>query len=300
MKNKLLLSILFLNFISLNSHAQNKNVVIADEDDKSSLPYATIKVLNKNKGYYSDINGVVIIPEYNSDSLLIEYSGYFSCKLIIKKNVDTIFLKRKVTEMPNVVVLNLKNKHEFGIFNYKKSFIVSFPRSMEYAIKLDLSEIKGDYKVKELFLPMGYNNKVSNDCNCKLHLYRSDENGFPVEDVLNKPVILRKEYFLNNNFNIDISDQNLFLSEKILFIGIECILSPLDSISQIAAKNNFKQPHTNSPVFLYSNGKNQFFDTNYNHTFFRLLEGKYYTWTGSKNSIFPPSFSAGLVILSNQ
>jgi len=299
MKYKIL-TVFSFSLISLVSFSQAKNVVIADASDRSPLPYATIKVVNKNRGYYADKNGVVNILNAQPDSLLIEYVAHVSCNVVIKDIADSIFLKRKEYELLPVEIKTLNTQHELGSFKRKTFYSLFFSESSEYALKIDLSGIKDNYKVKQFFLPLDINKRTFNDCVVKLHLYKEADNGTPGEDILNKPLILGKDDLPGNNFYIDVSAQNLVLSEKYLFVGIECIIGKELNDSTLTGNKAFNQQSRNSPVSLYIAKEKQFFDGSYGHTFMRHLNSPSYQWQPEADSKNPMNISAGLVILSSQ
>ena len=275
----------------LPSFSQSRHIVIADEEDKTTLPYATIKVMNKSKGYYADSNGVLCLPKNNADTLFVEYSGYLSSIFIVDTKRDTIFLKRKSYALPEVVVRQLRHPSEIGLFKFSNKSVLCFTTSMEYATKIDLSGFIGYYKVQKIYLPAELFYKKFNNVVCKLHLYKADKNGFPDEDILVEPIILKRNYFFDKDFYTDISDQNIITAEKMLFIGVECFFE--DSLQVENSKVNYNS----SPIRLYMKEEKQTTATEYNNSFYRIFDSKNYNWKGNGNSRFPGKFSAGLVIL---
>ncbi len=291
------LCILFIVFTN-NVLAQDKTFVIVDGSDGFPLSFVTVKILNQNRGFHADSNGLVKLPINLIDTILIEHSGYFSLKAKVDLKKDTFFLNRKIYQLTPIIIGKFKNERQVGNLKFKRSFSVNISNAKEYALKIDLSTIKevSIYKVRKIYLPIEFDGIESNSAYCKIHLYKANEKGEPAEDLLTKPVIIDKNYKWENGFYVDISEQNLILSEEILFLGIECIIDPQDYSQN---KKTSIKGGKDYQIKLFCTGKNQFFDTSFNHTFLRLLDSKHYVWSGSKNSIYPPSFSAGLVIITH-
>ncbi len=302
MKYIIIKTLIFLVFCNVNSFLQYKKIVIADSHDRSSLAYATVKVLNANRGYFADKNGALKMPDFEKDSLMIEYSGYVTGIFLIENISDTIFLKRKEFELLPVEIKDTRVKKKAGSFKYKKLAHYFFGASAEYALKIDLSEIKHIYRVQQLYIPLNINKKTFKDCIVKLHLYKEGEAGFPGEDVLTKPVFITSDSFISNDFYIDISKQKITLSEKYLFIGIECIMDKITALydANLSEGKAFTQEVKLSPISLYISKDKHFFSGGYGHKFTRFLSSSSYSWSGNTYSTDPINFAAGLVVLCKE
>lgn len=298
---KVIVFVILHSFCSLNCLSQNKSIVIADFTDKQALPYATIKILNAIRGYYSDKNGIVKISTLEKDTLLIEYAGYVSNVIALDSISDTVFIQRKEYELSPVEIKSSKVKRAVGNFKYRKMTDFFFGDSREYAIKIDLSGIEGSYKVKQIFMPLKINKKTFKDCVVKLHLYKESGDGGPGEDVLTKPVFLTQDS-LENDFFIDVAWQNIIVSEKYLFIGIECIIDKITPLynPDLSERRAFIQRNRLSPISFYFSKSDEFFDGGYGHTFTRLLNSLSYKWNRNTYSKDPINFPAGLIILSSK
>jgi hypothetical protein len=293
---------IFLVFCFTKSFSQYKKIVIADRNNGYSLAYATVKILNTTRGYYADKNGIIKMPAFEKDSFLVEYTGYISRTFIINLTTDTVFLSRKEYELLGVEVKNIRVKKEVGSFKYRKMSSIFFGASTEYASKINLSEIKGSYRVQQLYIPLDINKKTFKDCIVKLHLYIEGENGSPGEDILTKPVFITSDSFIHNDYLIDISDQKIILSEKYLYLGIECIMDKITALynPNYSERKAFNQHAKLSPISLYFSKEKQFFSGGYGHKFTRFLNSRSYKWDGNTYSSDPINFAAGLVILCNQ
>ena len=291
----------FLYFPSLI--AQVRMIVIADSTSKLPLPYATVKIINRNSGYFADRNAALNILALENDSLLLTYVGYETLVLPLRQIIDTVFLKRKTYDLSEVVIRAYSEEHNAGIFKYKKSWTIFFDESSEYALRIDLSGINGTYLIKKIFLPIEFNNNTFENSICKVHIYRVGNNGKPGEELLTKSVIIDKKYSSKKDFYIDISDQKLVASDKVLFVGVECIMDKIVAQykSNLSEKRDFNQRAKVSPVSLFISKETVYFDDSYDHKFFRNLKSKNYNWHGgtylNKDAL---NFAAGLVVLTGK
>jgi hypothetical protein len=300
---KIIGSITITLLFSINTvKAQMRSMVVADSADKLALPYATVKVINKNYGCYSDVNGLVTIQADENDSLLITYTGYRNALVTLKKNDDTIFLAKKIYDEPEVTLISLVKETKAGFFKYRSFFTFFFGESSELAMGIDLSGIERSYRINKIYLPLDINRKTFQNSVCKIHLYKQDAHGRPGEELLRKPVLVDKTFGTKNDFYIDISDQDIVCSEKILFIGIECAMDKItDTYKQgLSERKDFNQKARTSPISLFFAKDTAYFNGSYDHQFFRTLTEKSYQWSGGHDALNKKAMNiaAGLVLLT--
>ena len=297
MIKKLILTGFILYSTITHSFGQIRTIiVIADEKDKMPLPYATIKVLHKPIGYISDSMGVVKVNMYDQDTLLLEYSGYQTAKVVVKRSADTIFLTPKVNELPEVTVRSYTTEKKYGTFPYKKRISLRISTSSEFAKTIRVPDGNSGYRVKAIFLPHGFNKNTP--ATCKLHLYKADAQGAPGEDILKEPVFITKKPS-KNDYYFDLTEQNLMLTDTLLFIGIECIIEnsiTFDSLQRITDEKLRHKISENAPLKLFYKDTEAALSTSYNVAFFRFFNSQYYQWIPSGNQVYPGNFSGGLVI----
>jgi|GEM_PF-6166625 len=282
--------------------AQVKNMIVADAANKSVLPYATVKVINKNYGCYSDSNGVASIQADENDSLLVTYTGYEDALIKLQKNDDTIFLTRKIYNEPEVTLVSLVKETKAGFFKYRSFFTYFFGESSELATGIDLSGIEHSYRIDKIYLPLEINRKTFQNSVCKIHLYKQGNDGKPGEELLRKPVLLDRTFGAKNDFYIDVSDQHIVCSEKVLFVGIECVMDKIAATYEqgISERKDFNQKARTSPISLYIAKEALYFNDSYDHRFFRTLTDKRFQWAGGNNAlnIKAMNIAAGLVLLT--
>ena len=108
----------FLILLSFSTNVNSQKALqgfIADSSTKHHLPFSTIHILHSSSGFLSDINGKYNFHLENikaGDKIEISYLGYTSKTLLLSdlKNIDTIFLTRKTTELKEIVISSNINK----------------------------------------------------------------------------------------------------------------------------------------------------------------------------------------------
>lgn len=218
MKNWTFISILAL-FFSLGVFGQQKlSLNVCDALSRKGIPYATVKVLNKPEGAYANENGMFQIKANPSDSLLISCVGYNPLRLLIG-SVDTIFLQPNIIALDEVKVSATKRKEKsVGYYNKKKIGSLRSVIQIENAIKLTVTPENISYRIKKVKIKCG-NRKDSNLM--RLHIYSIGKDGLPDKELLPKDIIINNSIKMNDE--IDLSNFNLVLSERVLYVGVEWI-----------------------------------------------------------------------------
>lgn len=218
MKNRTVLSMLALLFSMCVYGQENLRLNVCDALTLKGIPYATVKVLNKPVGVYANEEGSFLIKAFQSDSLLVSCVGYKPKRLIISKT-DSIFLQPIVVALDEVKVNAKKRKEKsFGYYHTKKNMRSGSQIQIEHAIKLIVPQEYISYRIKKVKIKCG-NRKDSNPV--RLHIYSIGKDGMPDKELLPKDIIVNNSVKMNNE--IDISDLNLVLSDRELFVGIEWI-----------------------------------------------------------------------------
>ena len=107
--------------VSSQIFCQEYKFVLLDSLSKKPLAFAHIFTGNNNEGLTSNATGEVILKQgYKEEAITITHLGYHTKTL--KKEVynDTIFLKQKNTNLPEVIVQN-KKVQTLGYTNLKKT-----------------------------------------------------------------------------------------------------------------------------------------------------------------------------------
>ncbi len=88
---------------------QNVEAILMDAQTKETIPYASIHIVNQKKGTFTDRQGFFQLQNISpKDSVVISFIGYHP--LVLKPNThfnkDTLFLKRKVEKLQEVLILS--------------------------------------------------------------------------------------------------------------------------------------------------------------------------------------------------
>jgi hypothetical protein len=229
MRGLFLLSISVFLFIC--GYSQTK-LLIVDGLTKEPLPYTTIQSISKKEGYITDENGFILLNLSPTDTIHISYVGYKSINYVVGKIInDKIELfKETGSTLPDVMVKKYKpieKPFRLGFQNLKTSYRLKggLIRSnkdlgMELTTLVELPNENEKYKILKVILPT---NKVEKNDPIRLHIYSINDNGEPFEELLINDVIINKGFNLFGNIEVDISNQNIILNSKGVFVGIQKI-----------------------------------------------------------------------------
>ena len=227
MRGLFLLSISVFLFIC--GYSQTK-LLIVDGLTKEPLPYTTIQSISKKEGYITDENGFILLNLSPTDTIHISYVGYKSINYVVGKIInDKIELfKETGSTLPDVMVKKYKpieKPFRLGFQNLKTSYRLKggLIRSnkdlgMELTTLVELPNENEKYKILKVILPT---NKVEKNDPIRLHIYSINDNGEPFEELLINDVIINKGFNLFGNIEVDISNQNIILNSRGVFVGIQ-------------------------------------------------------------------------------
>lgn len=101
---------LFLFFAAQNIYAQNKvTKTVVSFSEKTPLPFVSITLVNNPvKGTLTNEDGLFVLHvSYSWDTLEISHIGYEKIKIPVSFNKDTLYLKKSLTELEEVVVTDI-------------------------------------------------------------------------------------------------------------------------------------------------------------------------------------------------
>jgi len=223
----IIFSILFFNSV----YSQSKFLVI-DGVTKTPLPYSTLRLVNKKEIYITNENGIIQFNLSKPDTILITYVGYKSLNYIIDNDIiDTIQLFTTGSTLPDFIskkLIPIGKPIRIGLHKYKKNmrfngFGYHHPPNFlgtEIATYIELPNENDKYKLLKIILPT---NKIEKNDPLRLHIYSTNEDGEPYEDLMNEDVIMDQGFNLIGNIEFDVSNQNIFLNGKGVFAGIQWI-----------------------------------------------------------------------------
>lgn len=222
-----ILSLLLLQF----GYSQTK-VVIVDGITKDPLPYTTIQSISKKEGFITDENGFILLKLSQSDTIHISYVGYKPINYVVGKitNDKIELFKETGSTLPDVIVKKytpIEKPFKVGFQNYKVSFKLKGGLNrnkkflgQEISTLVEFPNENEKFKLLKVILPT--NRIVKNDP-LRLHIYSINDNGEPFEELLIDDIILDKGFNLFGNIEVDISNQNIILNSKGVFVGIQWI-----------------------------------------------------------------------------
>jgi hypothetical protein len=220
---KLSITILILIiFQTLTGFPQNSHqLFVSDSISHKGIPYATIKVLNKPDGTYADSLGRFEVKTSAKDSLLVTCVGYQS-KIVFLQG-DTIFLDPVAIDLGEVKIKNSKSKeYTFGLADSKRDEVLYLCGyvNLENSVMIKIPDSFTYYRIKGVRFNTKHENGISL---VRLHIYSQGKDGKPDKEMLPEDIIINKH--IKSNGQIDLSRFNLVVNNRVLYVGIEDILS---------------------------------------------------------------------------
>jgi hypothetical protein len=282
------LTILFLLLFQLG-YSQSK-LKIVDGITKEPLPFTTIQSLSKKEGFFTDENGFILLNLSQTDTIHISYVGYKSINIVVGKitNERIELFKETGSTLPDVIVKKytpIEKPISIGLYNYKEGFRLEGGNNRNFSgteitTLVEFPNEKETYKILKVILPT---NKIEKNDPLRLHIYSLGDNGEPFEELLVDDIVLDKGFNLFGNIVIDLSNQNIILNSKGVFVGVQWI-----GVTKEGIKN------TTGVYFTEDYEKYVTFNTN-----LRLVSKKWgQMWKKglTRDGKFQPNLKVGLVV----
>ena len=250
LKNSLLFIFLLLTGLAGQSQSFIKASLL-DQATNQPIPFATIKVLHRPFGAFTNDKGNFEVEAFPNDTLLISSIGFVSKK--VTGFTDTIFLQSVLKELPRVIVTQKRfiSTHIFGI--KAKADFQWGPSGYgeEFAQKINLNLTDNEYcQVKKVTLSV---KRFSAETPVLLHIYSVDTlTGLPLDELLSKQYFISKEHFRKERITIDISSEKLYVNDSTIFVSFEWL--GYGNVDGITPKSSTKLNMTNevSQILTYS------------------------------------------------
>jgi hypothetical protein len=233
-----------------------------DQESKQPIPFATIKVLHKPFGTFTNDKGKFDVEALPSDTLLITSVGFATKKVVVFSS-DTFFLTPIFKELKQVIV---SGKHLISTLTLGIEAKTSFqwgPSGFgeEFAQKINLNLNNNEYcKLKKVTLSV---KRFSAEELVLLHIYSIDTlTGLPLNELLTKKYFITKDNFRKSKITVDVSLENIYVDESSIFVSFEWLGY---------GKNNITRPKS-STIINMTNDLNQCF------TYSRTLAYSSYDW----------------------
>lgn len=236
---KIFLSIILFTYCQFASSQEIKRVIV-DSKTKEPIPYATIKVLHKNKGKIANSNGEFKLDFQVDDSVFISSVGYLDTILIGKNIGKLIFLISKPSVLDNIVVRNPKivnrfilgNGAEFinkkTICNFKESTNIKLAKCLiwtggggaEFAEPMLLPDTNKIYRLSKAYIPIKYTSSCWQPI--FIQVYEADSlNEMPGSLIFRKHLSLEPKNYKKGKIILDLQNENIFFNkQKKFFISI--------------------------------------------------------------------------------
>lgn len=241
--------------IAVNLYAQQR-ITFIDSSNHQPIPAVLVHSYSTGQSRLSDSNGQVDIINQYEDSFYIQRLGYQKIWISILGSVDTIYLVPISKPLREVKVISRQPvTKQFGEFRYKRTHQFLYHTTSEFFRKIPIENQGKTYKLRQVMIPMGFRREYRDSCFCQLHVYRSLSGGLEqLEDILTKPIVIRDDN-IPKKFLFDLSDQDLFLSDSLLIVGLDCYLNVPFETRQKRAKFINDQKHAKamnlSPIYFY-------------------------------------------------
>ena len=213
-------TILLLLLFSVSLSAQIKGV-IKDSLSGKPISYVNIWVENENIATTSEEDGSFSIHTAANKKLIFSALGYEK-KTIKASESAAVFLNSKAFDLDEVVISNSIGTKQIVIGQTENTIAQAFDNGPRMDVKF--FPYQPSYKttkyIKKVTL---YTDSRIDDATIKLHFFSVDDNGFPGEELLKKDLIVTVKNGTKNN-KIDLSDYNLVMPKKGLFVGFEKLM----------------------------------------------------------------------------
>lgn len=216
MKTSFLLFI-FLPFLTV---AQVRGVV-KDSLTGQPIAYASIWVENENVATTSEEDGTFSIVVTKDKNLIFSALGYEKKTLKVAQ-VGQVLLFSKAFALDEVVISNSIGTKQNVIGLTENTVAQAFDNGPRIDVKFFpyQAEYKKTPYLKRVTV---YTDSRIEDATVKLHFYKVDANGYPGDELLQKPLIVTVKNGTKIN-KIDMSDFGLVMPKNGLFVGFEKLM----------------------------------------------------------------------------
>ncbi|MDR3287795.1 MAG: hypothetical protein LBT27_10190 [Prevotellaceae bacterium] len=232
--------LIVINLLFINSFAQADNkIVVVDSITHNAIEYASIIFTNVIGGTYSNNKGFILIPQ-NVEQIELSGIGYYSKKVALNKNIDTIFLLPQVYEISEAKVMPAKKRKsvELGYIKQNSTYHMIYKSGDEVAVHIPLTDSEDTYKlIKYIIMKSGTNIKYTTNINqrtlniedinnylsiFKINFYRATENK-EIGELINTEDIVFTSDVLRNKTKLDVNKYNIYMPDNGIFVAVEFV-----------------------------------------------------------------------------
>jgi len=218
---------IFLFFCYNNIQGQQKRVIV-DSESKNPVSYATVKVLQTNRGKIASVSGEFNLHVYPHDSVLVSSVNYNDTVILGSQIKDIIILKAKPNILNPITVKTKKVIDKFFIGNgvafIDKTIKCNYTPGLdkdclpwgagggaEFVEPMELPNSLKSYRLTKLYLPL-------KKYNCFqpmfLNIYENDAlTGKPGNLIFRKPLSLNPEEYKKGKVIIDLRKDDIYFKD---------------------------------------------------------------------------------------
>jgi len=213
-------------FLSLVHLATTQPVarLLRDFSTRQPVPYATIKILNTEKGDMADDQGAFTLAIAQEDSVMISCIGYEPLRLRGKDLAPILFLHQKSRIMPTVRIGGKVQPTllTIGDLRRKSHDAISWGPSdqkEEFAQRLELPDSTRTYQLKAVYLSVG---KIHCWGAILLHVYAADPlTGNPGDELALRLITVNPKDISKGRLKLQMERDSLYFeSARYFFVSV--------------------------------------------------------------------------------
>jgi len=241
-----------LVLIGYTVSAQIKGVV-KDSISGQPIPFVSVWSENQNIGTTSEENGEFIINTNEKSKRLVFSALGFEKKTIKTSEAKNVKLVPVEYQLDEVVISSRKETRQIEIGKTGNAICQAFDNGPRIDVKYFpyLSDYKRTKYIKQLTL---YTDSRIENATVRIHFYDVDDNGFPNKELLLKDKIVKVRKGTVNHL-IDVSELNLTMPKKGLFVGFEKLILEKNKLEKTVKNSNTNETKiqiTYYPFILYN------------------------------------------------
>jgi CarboxypepD_reg-like domain len=249
MLNKKLLIILILLNFSLFSQIKGKVI----DEKNTPIPFVNIAIENENFGTTSEENGEFRIRESDKNKNLIFTAIGFDKKVSIATENLVVVLKPSEYQLDEIIILKKFGTKEKEIGKTDNAVFQAFDNGPRIDTKF--FPYNASYKKTKFIKQFSIqtDSKLEN-ASLKIHFYSVDENGYPLNELLNKNFIVSVTKGIKKSI-FNISNLNLVMPKNGIFVGFEKLIIDKNKFEKTIFDSNTKiskSQVTYYPLALYN------------------------------------------------
>lgn len=229
------------------------NGVVKDSISGQPIPFVSVWSENQNIGTTSEENGEFTINTNEKSKRLVFSALGFEKKTIKISEAKNVKLVAVDFQLDEVVISASKKTRQIEIGKTTNAICQAFDNGLRIDVKFFpyLPEYKRTKYIKQLTL---YTDSRIENATVRIHFYDVDDNGFPYKELLQKDRIVTVRKGTVNHL-IDVSDLNLIMPKKGLFVGFEKLIIEKNKLEKTVTNSNTNETKiqtTYYPFILYN------------------------------------------------